>query len=155
MGANDACAPSVKAMTSVSSFTKTFTTDLSKLMKGLPKGAHVTVYSIPNLYQLWKLFHNNPSAKFAWSFLGCQSMLSPKNTAADRAKVLKREEAFNSALAAGCKKYSNCRWDGDAVFNFKFTTGDVNDLDYFHPSVAGQKQLASISWSKSWWPKSK
>ena len=155
IGANDVCAKSVSAMTSVSTFTKTFTTDLSKLMSGLPKGAHVAVYSIPNLYRLWSLFHANPSAEFAWGFLSCQSMLSSTGTAAERAKALAREKAFNSALGTACKKYSNCRWDNLAVFDFKFTASDVNSLDYFHPSVAGQKQLATITWSKSWWPASK
>ena len=155
MGANDACTKTISAMTSISTFTKTFKSDLATLMKGLPKGAHVFVTSIPNLLDLWTLLHNNPSAEAAWSFGICQSMLAKTNTPADRAKVLSREKAFNKAMAAACKRYSDCRWDDSAVFDFNFTAADINTLDYFHPSVIGQNRLASITWAKAWWPRSK
>jgi lysophospholipase L1-like esterase len=158
IGANDVCTHTISGMTSVATFTKTFTSDLASLMKGLPKGAHVYVASIPNLLHLWTILHNNPSAENAWAFDGgklCRSMLLASNTPADRQKVLNREKAFNSALAAACKKYAACRWDKLAVFNFKFTPGDVNTLDYYHPSVTGQNRLAAITWASSWWPKSK
>jgi len=155
IGANDACTSTIAGMTPVATFTKTFTTDLATLEKGLPKGAHISLYSIPNLFQLWTLFHKNATAESRWSLGICQSMLSTKNTAADRTKVLDREEAFNSALAAACKKYSNCRWDNLAVFNDKFTASDVNNLDYFHPSVVGQNHLAAVTWPTSWWPADK
>jgi PKD repeat protein len=38
------------------------------------------------------------------------------------------------------------RFDNNAVFNTKFTKSDVSG-DYFHPSVAGQAKLASVSWA--------
>ena len=41
--------------------------------------------------------------------------------------------------------------DDRAIFNYRFTTGQVSHLDYFHPSLSGQATLASISWARSWW----
>ena len=36
--------------------------------------------------------------------------------------------------------------DGGAVFGYAFRTTDVSSVDYFHPSVTGQKTLAALSW---------
>jgi hypothetical protein len=33
-----------------------------------------------------------------------------------------------------------------------FTTSDVSTVDYFHPSVTGQKHLAGETWAASYWP---
>jgi hypothetical protein len=32
-----------------------------------------------------------------------------------------------------------------------FSASQVSKLDYFHPSLAGQAALASITWQRSWW----
>jgi lysophospholipase L1-like esterase len=155
IGANDACTHTISEMTPVRTFAESFATDLSTLISGLPRGAHVTVYSIPNLFRLWSLFHRKAAAQFAWTYTPtgiCQSMLAKAGTSADRNAVLNREKAFNSGLAAACRKYSNCRWDHLAVFNDRYNAGDVNTLDYFHPSVTGQNRLAALTWAVSWWP---
>jgi hypothetical protein len=60
--------------------------------------------------------------------------------------------AFNDSLAEICGQYRNCRFDGYAVFNYPFERRHVSKLDYFHPSLAGQAVLASVTWSRSWWP---
>jgi len=154
IGANDICTRSISSMTPVATFAQTFAGDLAALFKGLPQGSHVSVYSIPNLFELWSLFHTNRSAQYAWSFGICQSMLSPTNTPADRTAVLNRENAFNSALATACAKHPTCRWDRLAVFNSELTSSTLS-FDYFHPSVKGQGQLSQITWAASWWPSSR
>jgi len=152
MGANDVCTSSISTMTSVSDFRAQFSTTMSVHASGLPPGSHVFVSSIPNVYQLWALLHNDPAARFVWSIAGiCQSMLSPANTEADRQTVLAREQEFNQVLADVCGQYIMCRFDDLAVFNYQFTTGQVSRLDYFHPSLSGQATLASITWAHSWW----
>jgi lysophospholipase L1-like esterase len=152
MGANDACTSSVSTMTSVSDFRAQFSAALNVLAAGLPPGSHVFVSSIPNVYQLWTLFRGNPTAQFVWSVARiCQSMLSPANTEQDRQMVLARVQAFNQVLAEVCAQYFMCRFDGNAVFNYPFTTGHVSRLDYFHPSLSGQAVLASVTWARSWW----
>jgi lysophospholipase L1-like esterase len=152
MGGNDVCTDSISTMTSVSDFRTQFSTTMSTLATGLPPGSHVFVSSIPNVYQLWALFHNDPAAQFVWSIAGiCQSLLSPANTEQDRQAVVAREQEFNQVLAEVCAQYITCRFDGLAVFNYRFTTGQVSHLDYFHPSLSGQAALASLTWSRSWW----
>jgi lysophospholipase L1-like esterase len=152
MGGNDVCTSSRSTMTSVSDFRAEFSATMSVLAAGLPAGSHVFVASIPNIYRLWRLLHGNLAAQLVWS-VGriCQSMLSPTNTDADRQAVLAREEAFNQVLADVCAQHTMCRFDGDAVFDHQFTTSEVSKLDYFHPSLAGQATLASLTWQRSWW----
>ena len=151
MGANDLCTSSTSTMTSVSTFTSQFDAALASYTAARPK-SRVFVSSIPNIYRLWSILHNNVTAELTWSaFSICQSMLSPNNTDADRQQVVDREAAFNSALASVCAKYTNCRWDNLATFNTDFTTSDVSTIDYFHPSLAGQNRLADVTWGASYW----
>jgi lysophospholipase L1-like esterase len=152
MGANDACTSSRATMTSVTDFRTQFAATMSELHSGLPSGSHVFVASIPNIYHLWQILHTNATAEFVWTAFGiCQSMLSPANTEQDRQAVLAREVAFNQVLADVCSLYALCRFDGNATFNYQFSTSQVSSLDYFHPSLSGQAALASVTWAKSWW----
>lgn len=154
MGANDACKASVSEMTPVA----TFTSEFKSALEELTKTAHVRVFvaSIPNLFKLWQLLHNNSSAELAWS-IGhlCQSMLSISGTNATRQEVLKREEAYNAALQTVCKQFPSCRFDQLAVFDYSFTKKQVSSFDFYHPSIAGQNELAALTWGKSYWPTSK
>ncbi|MDA8265227.1 MAG: GDSL-type esterase/lipase family protein [Actinomycetota bacterium] len=155
IGANDVCTRTIAGMTPVATFARVFSSDLATLVKGLPKGAHIFVSSIPNLFQLWSIFHTNATAEARWALGICQSMLAASDTSADRAFVLKREEAFNSVLGSTCRHYATCRWDDLAVFHNSFTTAELNTLDYYHPNLLGQNRLAAITWAHSWWSSSK
>jgi lysophospholipase L1-like esterase len=152
MGANDLCTSSTASMTPADTFRAQFRQTLAILNAGLPGHAHIFVSSIPNVYQLWSLYHGDPVAEWVWSTAHiCQSLLSPSNTDADRQAVRDREAEFNTILAQECGQYRNCRFDGNAVFNYTFTRNDVSRLDYFHPSLAGQATLAEVTWRASWW----
>lgn len=153
MGANDVCTDSRSSMTTVSDFRAQFSAAMNVLASGLPAGSHVFVGSIPNVYRLWQLFRANATAQFVWSVAQiCQSMLSPFNTEQDRQAVLVRNQAFNQVLAEVCGQYAAiCRFDDYAVYNYSFSTSQVSKLDYFHPSLAGQAALASVTWQQSWW----
>jgi lysophospholipase L1-like esterase len=152
MGANDLCTSSTATMTSVDVFRAQYAQALATLEAGLPAKSHIFVASIPNVYHLWELYHNDPIATFVWSTAHiCQSLLSSANTDAQRQAVRDREAAFNSILAQECGKYANCRFDGNAVFNYSFSGSQVSKLDYFHPSLSGQAALASVTWHASWW----
>jgi lysophospholipase L1-like esterase len=152
MGANDACTSSPSTMTSVSDFRTQFRAAMQLLAANLPD-SHVFVASIPNIRRLWSLFRDDPVARFVWRTARiCQSMLSPSNTAADREAVLGRVRRFNQVLEEVCGVYPNCRFDGNAVFDYPFTRDHVSRLDYFHPDLDGQAVLARITWPLSWWP---
>lgn len=46
-----------------------------------------------------------------------------------------------------CALYAQCVWDGWNTFCTAFAASDVSTRDYFHPSVSGQKKLATVSWN--------
>lgn len=151
MGANDACASTVAGMTSVAAFREHLAEGLAVLEEGLPD-AEVFVASIPDIYQLWKVAKSEEEARGVWELADiCQSMLDdPLST--DPADVQRRQTvrqrviAYNEALAQACAAYAgNCRYGG-AVFQYDFALRHISKWDYFHPSTAGQRVLAEITW---------
>jgi lysophospholipase L1-like esterase len=156
MGGNDVCQPTVAQMTSVDDFRAQFTAAMTTVTTGSP-AARVYIVSIPNVYQLWSTLKDNAAARFVWSIFGvCQSMLAnplstSKRDVRRRDQVLQREIKFNTVLEQVCSNYPQCRFDGNAVFNFAFPASDVSTRDYFHPSLAGQHDLAAGSWSAGFW----
>src|SRR5215208_3772521 len=77
MGGNDLCTSSTATMTTVADFQAQYEATMNVLAAGLSPNSHVFVSSIPDVYQLWKLFHTNLAAHFVWSVAGiCQSLLS-------------------------------------------------------------------------------
>jgi lysophospholipase L1-like esterase len=114
--------------------------------------AYVFVASIPNLYQLWNVLHNNPVARLTWSVFNiCPEMLGNNVTQSERLRLLRQEQTLNGILAATCGQYTNCQWDNYATFNYQFTAADISTVDYFHPSITGQANLATVTWNASYW----
>ncbi|MFJ9536802.1 SGNH/GDSL hydrolase family protein [Streptomyces sp. NPDC101225] len=151
-GANDACRASTSAMTSVESFRADFEDALSTLRESLPK-TQVYVASVPNLKRLWSQGRTNPLGKQVWKLGICPSMLSDAD-ALDSAAMLRRDtvqkrvEAYNTALKEVCAKDVRCRFDDDAVYDYRFGTEQLSKWDWFHPSVNGQARLAEIAYRK-------
>ena len=151
IGGNDVCTDTVAQMTSVTDFRARFAAAMATITSQSP-GTAVFVASIPDVYKLWDLFDGNFWARFIWATAGiCQSMLAnPTSTqqadVARRAAVRQRNIDFNTQLAQVCALYPQCRFDNNAAFNTSFVAADVSG-DYFHPSVAGQAKLASVSWA--------
>lgn len=156
MGGNDVCASTESAMTPVATYESQFQAGLTAVTSGLPN-VRVFVASVPNIYHLWELYHDDLAAQLAWATFGvCQSMLAnPTSTAtADverRARVLQRIRDYNTALAEVCAQFRQCRFDGGAAFDASFTKADVIHLDYFHPSLSGQAKFAAGTWPYSFW----
>ena len=156
IGGNDVCTSTEAAMTPVTTFSAQFNSAMTTLTSGSPS-TRILVSSIPDVYKLWAILKNNSTARFVWSLFGiCRSMLAnPLSTAqADvdrRARVRQRNIDFNAELATICARHANCLFDGNAVFNTKFTSTDVSTRDYFHPSINGQKRLACVSWGAGYW----
>jgi lysophospholipase L1-like esterase len=156
MGGNDVCTSSESAMTSVADFTTQFTAAMNTITSGSPTTL-VYVASIPNVYNLWSIFKGNRTARSVWALFGvCKSMLANPTSIAQadvdrRARVLQRERDFNDVLASVCALYAQCRFDGYAVFDTAFVASDITTRDYFHPSIAGQKKLAAVTWAAGYW----
>ncbi|MCK8431995.1 SGNH/GDSL hydrolase family protein [Streptomyces sp. D2-8] len=150
VGANDACRSTPSAMTPVSAFRADFEDSLRSLRKSLPK-AQVFVASVPNLKRLWSQGRNSPMGKQVWKLGICPSMLGDADaldSAATlrRGTVQKRVEDYNKVLGEVCAEDKRCRYDGGAVYDYRFGTAQLSRWDYFHPSVNGQARLAEIAY---------
>ncbi len=154
LGANDACRGSVGSMTSVKTFRNQFTAALRAFFQSAPN-SRVFVASIPDVNRLWKIHRDNSQARTVWRLFGiCQSLLAnPRSNApsdvARRKLVRKRVIAYNRQLARVCARFPRCKFDGNAVFRFRFRPKHVSAFDFFHPSLAGQRQLAAATWKRT------
>jgi lysophospholipase L1-like esterase len=149
-GANDACRQSVAAMTPVADFRAQFEEALRTLRRALPR-TQVYVASVPNLKRLWSQGRTSALGKQIWKLGICPSMLGDADaldSAATlrRATVQKRVEAYNTVLKEVCAKDARCRFDGGAVYDFRFGTEQLSHWDWFHPSKDGQARLAEMAY---------
>jgi lysophospholipase L1-like esterase len=150
VGANDACRPSLSAMTSVADFRAQFEEAMGALRDEQPK-AQVYVSSVPNLKRLWSQGRTSPIGKEVWKLGICPSMLGNADALDEAAtkrrdKVQARVEAYNKILKEVCAQHRRCRFDGNAVFDYRFGTGQLSQWDWFHPSRNGQARLAEIAY---------
>lgn len=154
IGANDACTPTVASMTPVATFQQRISAALQSYASARPIGK-VFIASIPNLYRMWQVSRSSFSARFIWSIASvCQSMLANANSTtatneARRQEVQARVDAYNAVIASACAATPRCTYDGGAVADYVFTSAHISTSDYFHPSIAGQTVLASITWARS------
>ncbi|MET9132313.1 SGNH/GDSL hydrolase family protein [Streptomyces antibioticus] len=151
-GANDACRASTAAMTPVAEFRADFQDALRALRREVPK-AQVYVASVPNLKRLWAQGRTSVLGKQVWKLGICPSMLGDADaldTAATerRDTVQRRVEDYNAVLEEVCAKDERCRFDGGAVYDFRFGTDQLSHWDWFHPSTDGQARLAEIAYRK-------
>ncbi|POX53764.1 hypothetical protein C3489_15025 [Streptomyces sp. Ru71] len=149
-GANDACRDTTAAMTSVADFRARFEEALRTLRRSLPK-AQVYVASVPNLKRLWSQGRTNALGKQIWKLGICPSMLGDADSFSAAATlrrdtVQNRVEAYNAVLKEVCAKDRYCRFDGNAVHDFRFGTAQLSHWDWFHPSTDGQARLAEIAY---------
>ena len=152
MGANDARRFTEADMTPASTFQGEFQAAMTSLTTGLPD-AKVFVGSIPDVWRIWEIGKDSPSAVAAWaSFPICNSLLAnPTSTAqADvdrRARVRQRIIDFNSALATVCASFGNCKFDNNAIFDHQWVSSEISTVDYIHPNVTGQANLAALTYA--------
>jgi lysophospholipase L1-like esterase len=137
-------------MTSVTAFRTGFEEAMDTLRESLPK-TQVYVSSVPDLKRLWSQGRTNALGKQVWKLGICPSMLGDPDVLTSaatlrRAKVQNRVEAYNKVLEEVCAKDRRCRFDGGAVFDYRFGTEQLSHWDWFHPSRNGQARLAEIAY---------
>ncbi|CAM5296576.1 SGNH/GDSL hydrolase family protein OS=Streptomyces alboniger OX=132473 GN=CP975_10740 PE=4 SV=1 [Streptomyces alboniger] len=120
------------------------------LRRAAPK-TQVYVASVPNLKRLWSQGRTNPVGKQVWKLGICPSMLGDADAldaaATERRNTVEqRVEDYNKVLQEVCAKDRHCRFDGGAVHDYRFGTGQLSQWDWFHPSVNGQARLAEIAY---------
>jgi lysophospholipase L1-like esterase len=111
----------------------------------------VYVASVPNLKRLWSQGRTNALGKQVWKLGICPSMLGDADAldaaaTQRRDTVQKRVEDYNKVLREVCAKDRRCRFDDDAVYDYRFGTDQLSQWDWFHPSVNGQARLAEIAY---------
>ncbi|MCT2590272.1 SGNH/GDSL hydrolase family protein [Streptomyces sp. N2-109] len=149
-GSNDACQPSAAEMTPVAEFRTDFEEALRTLRREQPK-TQVYVSSVPNLKRLWSEGRKDRIRMQVWRLGICQSMLQDPNAtgkaAVDRRQqVYDRVVAYNTVLEEVCAEDELCRYDGGAVFDYRFTGDELSSWDWFHPSKQGQRKLAELAY---------
>jgi len=155
MGGNDACKSTEAQMTPVATYQSQFQAAMNTITTGLPN-ARIFVASVPDIKQLWFVGKDSAAAQNIWSTFGiCQSMVAnPTSTAQTdvdrRDRVQQRVIDYNTALATVCAQFTHCRFDNNLIFDSKFALSDVSSTDYFHPSLAGQTELAIETYGVGW-----
>lgn len=148
IGANDACASGLSRMTPVADFRSDFGAAMAYLHKALPS-SQILVASIPDLQRLWSVGRSNVLGKQVWKLGLCPTMLDDPDSqsaaaTSRRTAVRDRVVAYNKVLGQVCGQYERCRYDGGAVFGYRFGTDELSTWDWFHPNEKGQEQLAAL-----------
>lgn len=149
VGANDACRDTTAGMTPVGDFRASFQSAMRQLRDTAPK-TQVYVSSVPDLMRLWSTGRGSALGKQVWKLGICASMLKDADDMGEdaqrrRAMVHERVVAYNKVLSEVCAGYERCRYDGGAVFDYRFGNGQLSHWDWFHPSKDGQGELAEIA----------
>ncbi|MGB4547754.1 MAG: SGNH/GDSL hydrolase family protein [Syntrophales bacterium] len=162
MGHNDVCGDTFADIPTDAVFEAKFREGLTHLRNGLPKGATIYVVGIVDIYRLREAAGDKKAlgivdCKVLWAtsllrLFPCGTMLNPLLTEAQRQYTRDRNMGFNAILKRVTEKYNADDPDHhyvytDAVFNFKFGEFHVSDIDCFHPSAPGQKELSEITWT--------
>lgn len=144
LGGNDAC--SRQGITPPDTFRAQFRLG-ADLLKAA--GIEVFVVSIPDVGKLYDAMRNESIVRARWSQMRvCPALLSENATDAQRDAVLRAIDAYDAILAQESAAYGFAT-DGGAAHDAPVALGDVSDLDYFHPSLAGQARLAETTWAAS------
>ncbi|MET9427480.1 SGNH/GDSL hydrolase family protein [Streptomyces sp. NPDC003036] len=149
VGANDACRDTTDLMTPVADFRASFEQAMRRLRATAPE-ARVYVSSVPDLQRLWSTGRGNAIGARIWELGLCRSMLGDAHdlgASAEqrRARVHARVVAYNTVLRDVCAEDPRCRYDGGAVFAYRFSAEQLSP-DWFHPSKDGQQRLAEIAY---------
>ncbi|MET0782675.1 MAG: SGNH/GDSL hydrolase family protein [Microbacterium sp.] len=151
LGGNDACAPTLDEMTPAADYEARLTELFARLNADAPE-ATILAMSVPNLMHLWEIGHVNGQAVQAWnSSPSCKNLLGSADDAsaeatARRAAVAARVDEYNAAIVRVCAAAERCIDDGGAVFAYDFSADEISAIDFFHPSIAGQRVIAGIAW---------
>jgi lysophospholipase L1-like esterase len=162
MGHNDVCQNTFAEIPSDAVFEAQFRAGMENLKNGLPNGSSVYVLAIVDIKNLYEVAKDKYAlgivdceVLWATSLIGlfpCGTMLNPLNSEADRLYTRGRNIAFNNILERVTAEYNtndlhHYYYFTNLPFVYPFTEGDVSNLDCFHPSGQGQKNLSRESWN--------
>jgi len=130
IGTNDVCAPTWADVTYLQAFRAQFTSAMSILARS-PAHPVIQVVSIPNVYRIWQLFHDDPNAQLRWGAAQvCQSLLAnPTSTELGdvirRLLIVSQVISYNLIEADVCAHTPRCVTDAGAAFAWEFSSADI------------------------------
>lgn len=143
LGSNDLCSTDPPAP---ERFGREVGAALGRLHDGLPD-AYVFVVSLPDVAHLREVFGDDVRARTAWQRTGaCPAVLGSSRSVPELAAVRDRHAAYNRALVEVCDRHARCRHDAGRIAQHRFSRDEVSRVDFFHPSVDGQRRLAELTW---------
>ncbi len=162
MGHNDVCQNSFAEIPTDAVFEARFKEGMDRLKAGLPPGATVYVVGIVDIYRLWQVAADKKAlgivdCEVLWAtsllkWYPCATMLSPLNRESDRQYTRDRSIGFNGILKRVTEKYNSEDPNHhyvytDEIFKYRFAESQVSDIDCFHPSASGQKEMSRVTWN--------
>jgi lysophospholipase L1-like esterase len=151
LGGNDACAPSLDEMTATAEFEAQLTALFARIDDELPD-AVILALSVPDIHHLWELGRGDARAVEVWNgSASCRNLLGAADddsadASARRDAVSARVGEFNAVIERVCAATEGCVDDDGALHAYPFTVDEISSIDYFHPSIAGQRAIAEIGW---------
>lgn len=160
LGGNDVCRDSIADLPTDAQFQADFTAGMDTLLGHMADGSTVQVVAIPDVKRLYDVGIDKTALGIVdcttlWELtvLGfpCGSMLSPDNSEADRLYVRSRNIGYNDIMASVTaqkaaqhpKKFISFT---NVTFAYQFQSGDVSNIDCFHPSTSGERLIAKGTW---------
>lgn len=145
MGGNDLCRDEASQMTPTAQYQADFTAALDTLQAGLPDATILVteVVRVKRVYDVgkWDFWCQVKWGIFQW----CDSAL--RNGSSQRNQVDARNIEYNNILRSICAS-RGLPFDDD-VFEWKFSKGNLSDVDCFHPDKSGQQALANVTYDAS------
>jgi lysophospholipase L1-like esterase len=135
MGVNDACESRVPPAI----FRAEFERALNVVETRAPR-ARIVVLSIFNVLAMWDAVKTLPGAS-----VGRNLCISA--TDRDRPLLARAVRRLNQQLASVCARHPDCRYDGGVVYRLRWLRQDISTVDYFHPSLSGQRKIAAALWA--------
>lgn len=134
----------------VTQFGAAIGTALSTLTKGDP-GVRIFLNSAPVSYPSYVAYLKGLPTPARLKHAGkgpCQLVSSPSAQVVPShvAYQVKYTDAYDAQLAAQCRKFANCRYDGNAAARIAVTAAEMSS-DQEHLSVQGQAKLAATEWT--------
>lgn len=149
IGANDVCAFGVNVQTPLEKFRTRIGAALFRLVRAYPD-VKILVPSLPNIERLYEIGEKYGCQPLWERKRICRKFLNSNVSDKDREKFMTRWDRTNQILKEEAEKFPENAFFSPAMASFDFEMKHVSKRDCFHPSVAGQEEIALNTWHPDW-----
>ena len=129
-------------------FAKSMSDQLAKIRAEAPRATILLVSSPPGTVENYGTIASRlPAAKAANTGTGLCDLFGPSGRAVPKHWRYQDQvtRAYQARLAAVCKQFPTCRYDGGALYRMVISAEDLAG-DGLHLSVAGHRKQAALEW---------